>query len=118
MHLFLSHAHAFPLQEQSLLADLSLLSYSQATAGQREAEKHTNDKFMTSQTSVYRTGQGQRIKRKTPSEVKCVSFQVLWSHLVVEPNFILATDPYMYSAMIKMNVILQSYSVPFPIKLC
>lgn len=42
MLLFLSHVHTFPLQEQSLLADLSLLSSSQATAGQREAEKHTN----------------------------------------------------------------------------
>lgn len=37
---------------------------------------------------------------------------------MVEQNFLLATDPYMYSAMNKMNVILQSYSVPFPIKLC
>lgn len=50
----------------------------------REKQKNTqtNGKFMTSQTSVDRSGRGQRIKRKTPNEVKRVSFQVLWSHLV------------------------------------
>lgn len=60
---------------------------------------------MTSQTSVYRSGRGQQIKRKTPSEVKSVSFQVLWSHLVAELKYFLKRDPYIYSAMIKVNVV-------------
>lgn len=115
-----SFSHTFSLSRSSCFWLTSPCSPRAKQPQDREKQKNTqtNDKFTTSQTSVYRSGRGQRIKRKTPSEVKCVSFQVLWSHLVAEQSFLLTTDPYMYSAMIKVNVVLQSYSVPFPIKLC
>lgn len=51
-----------------------------------EKQKHTqaNDKFTTSQTSVYRSGRGQCRKRKTAEEVKRASFRALWRRLVAE----------------------------------
>lgn len=59
----------------------------------KQNNTQTNDKFTTSQTSVYRSGRGQRIKRKTVREVRCVSFQVLQGHLVAEQyRQVLLTD--------------------------
>lgn len=59
----------------------------------KQKNTQTNDNFTTSQTSVYRSGQGQRIKRKTVREVRCVSFQVLQGHLVAEQyHRVLPTD--------------------------
>lgn len=90
-----SHMHKHSLFRSSRFWLTSPCSPRAKQPQDREKQKNTqtNDKFMTSQTSVYRSGRGQRIKRKTLSEAKCASFQVLWSNLVAEQNFVLTTAP-------------------------
>lgn len=90
-----SHMHTLSLLRSSCFWLTFPCSPTAKQPQDRDKQKNTqtNDKFTTSQTSVYRSGRGQRIKRKTVREVRRVSFQVLQGHLVAaQYRHVLPTD--------------------------